>query len=59
MNEKAIAARQAYLKKWRADNREHIRDYHKEWRAKNKDKVKANEERYWMRKAEAAEMIAE
>jgi hypothetical protein len=26
--------------------------YAKEWRAKNPDKVKANNERYWLRKAE-------
>ena len=28
--------------------------YAREWRAKNKDKVKANNERYWLRKAEKA-----
>lgn len=26
--------------------------YHREWRAKNKDKVKANNDRYWEKKAE-------
>lgn len=29
--------------------------YKREWNRKNKDKVKAANERYWMRKAEAAE----
>lgn len=27
--------------------------YMREWRAKNKDKVKATQDRYWKRKAEA------
>lgn len=26
--------------------------YHRAWRAKNKDKVKANNDRYWEKKAE-------
>lgn len=33
------------------------RAYMKEWRAKNRDKVKANNARYWERKARAAESI--
>lgn len=31
------------------------RAYKREWNRKNKDKVKAAQDRYWMRKAEAAE----
>ena len=31
------------------------RAYMKEWRAKNRDKVKASNERYWARKAKALE----
>ena len=30
------------------------RAYHKQWRAKNPDKVRANQARYWERKAERA-----
>lgn len=40
MNEKAAAARRAYKR---------------EWNRRNRDKVKAAQERYWNRKAEAAE----
>lgn len=28
------------------------RNYHREWQRKNPDKVKAAQDRYWMRKAE-------
>lgn len=35
------------------------RAYMKEWRAKNRDKVKANNARYWERKAKAAESAQE
>ena len=40
MDEKAAEARRAYKR---------------EWNRKNKDKVKAAQERYWKRKAEALE----
>lgn len=40
MNEKALAARRAYKR---------------EWNRRNPDKVRAAQERYWNRKAEAAE----
>lgn len=33
--------------------------YHREWRAKNKDKVKANNDRYWEKKAEQLQEEAE
>ena len=33
--------------------REARRAYKREWNRKNKDKVKAAQERYWIRKAEA------
>ena len=36
-NKAAVDARNAYARKWRAEN---------------KDKVRANNERYWMRRAE-------
>ena len=31
--------------------REAQRQYHREWRAKNPDKVRAKNQRYWLRKA--------
>lgn len=31
------------------------RAYKKEWRAKNKDKIKAANERYWLKKAQRAQ----
>ena len=34
------------------------RAYYKEWRAKNKDKVKANNMRYWTRRAEREAQVA-
>ena len=35
------------------------RKYMKEWRKRNRDRVKAYNERYWNRKAEAAEADTE
>jgi hypothetical protein len=40
MNESARAAKLAYMKKWRQNNR---------------DKVRASQERYWLKKAAEAE----
>lgn len=39
--------------------REARRAYKREWNRKNRDKVKAAQERYWSRKAEAAEQADE
>ena len=36
-----------------AEIREANRQYKKEWRRKNPDKVKAANERYWLKKAES------
>lgn len=47
----ARAAKQAYMKKWRAANREKVNDYHREWRSNNKEKVQGYYENYWLRKA--------
>ena len=55
MNDKAIEARRAYQKQWRAKNRDRLNAYHKAWREKNPDKVQANNERYWQKKAAAIE----
>lgn len=35
----------------REAGREARRKYYREWARKNKDKLKANQERYWIRKA--------
>ena len=35
-----------------AENRAYKREYMRKWRAENKDKVKANNERYILKKAE-------
>ena len=35
------------------------RAYMREWRQRNPDKVKANSERYWKRKAQAADEAAQ
>lgn len=70
MTSDAIEMRRQYQKKWRDKNREHIREYNKKWREKNrerlkqrklawnsanKDKVRAAQERYWTKKANARE----
>jgi len=31
------------------------KEYYKKWRANNKDKVKASQERYWLKKAQESE----
>lgn len=36
-----------------AENRAYKREYMRKWRAKNKDRVKANNERYILKKAES------
>ena len=35
--------------------KEAYRSYKREWNRRNKDKVKAAQERYWIRKADAAQ----
>lgn len=44
MNEKQLSAKALELR----------RAYQREWRLKNKDKVRANNRRYWERKAQKA-----
>lgn len=39
--------------------REARRAYKREWNRRNKDKVKAAQERYWIRKAEAVQQSKE
>lgn len=48
-NGTAEQIRQEVLEQIRAKNREYMR----QWRAKNKDKIKANNERYILKKAES------
>lgn len=35
------------------------RDYHRAWRAKNPEKVKAAQQRYWLKKAKAADSCSD
>lgn len=45
-------ARNAYMRAWRAKNREHTRNYGKAWRQAHPEKIKEYQDRYWQRKAE-------
>ena len=47
MDEKALEARRAYY-----------RNYQREWAKKNPDKIRASQERYWLKKAAATEAEA-
>lgn len=53
MTEAAKQIRKAYTQKYRSseEGRAAYNAYMREWRAKNRDKVKANNERYWEKKA--------
>ena len=48
---KANQERNAYMRKWYANNRDRRKEYLREWRAKNADKVKEYNRNHWMRKA--------
>ncbi|WP_218970645.1 hypothetical protein [Alkalihalobacterium alkalinitrilicum] len=43
--------RKEYMREYRKQNRERIRQKQREWRENNPDKVKEIYERFWMRKA--------
>lgn len=73
MSEMARKARNAYMREYRAknkerllkkekqyreDNSEKIKEYEKEWRRKNPDKVKAAQERYFENLAKRQKMEA-
>ena len=51
MNEVAKAAKNAYMREYRAKNKEKYNAYQREWRQKNPEKVKECNERYWTKKA--------
>ena len=51
MTEEAKQARKEYMKKWQAENRDHVNDYMKQYRAKHPEKVKQYNQSYWERKA--------
>jgi len=53
MSEKAREARNAYLREWRAKNREHCREYLRNYRAINHDRIQENIDRHWERKADS------
>lgn len=51
MQAEARAARNEYLKEYRARNRERIREYQRRWAQDNPDKIRKYQEDYWLRKA--------
>ena len=51
MTEAALKARKAYMREWKAKNREKLQDYQKKWRKENPEKVKQYNETYWAKKA--------
>lgn len=51
MNDTARAAKNAYMREYRAKNSEKIKAYQREWQRNNPDKVKEYNERYWTKKA--------
>lgn len=45
-------AKAAYLREWRARNREHVSAYNKRYRQEHKAAYEAANNRYWQRKAD-------
>lgn len=56
LSERAKLARREYARRYREKHREKIREYERQWRMENPEKVKANFERYWLKKADEYEM---
>lgn len=53
MTKEAIEAKKVYNREYRKRNRERINQKQREWRARNPDLVRAQQERYWQKKADA------
>lgn len=53
MTGEALEAKKAYDREYRKRNRQRINQQQREWRARNPDMVRAQNERYWQRKAES------
>lgn len=51
MNEAAKHERYEYMKQYRAENKERLRELKREWNKANPDKVREHQERYWERRA--------
>lgn len=58
MSEAAKKKRAAYMKEYRQNNKEHIREYNTRWQRENKDKVKASQVRYWEKRAKESKKEA-
>ena len=56
MDKRAKAARAAYMRNWRKQNREKVNEYSSRWRAENPEKVKQHTEKYWLKKAAEMEL---
>jgi len=52
MKQQANLMRKEYMRKYRAENREKLREQQRNWRQSNPDKVKEYQEKYWAKKAE-------
>ncbi len=60
IQELAREKQREYLREWRRNNPDKVREYnqrYREWRKKNPDKVKEYNQRYWRKKA--LEMLKE
>lgn len=53
MTNEALEAKKAYDREYRKRNRQRINQQQREWRARNPDMVRAQNERYWQKKAES------
>ncbi|MDE6919123.1 MAG: hypothetical protein K2P73_17615 [Lachnospiraceae bacterium] len=53
MTSEALEAKKAYDREYRKRNRQRINQQQREWRARNPDMVRAQNERYWQKKAES------
>lgn len=53
MTNEALEAKKAYDREYRKRNRQRINQQQKEWRRNNPNKVRAQNERYWQKKAES------
>lgn len=48
--EKAKAAKQEYMRKYRQKNRERLNQQHRDWSRKHPEAVKQYQHRYWLKK---------
>lgn len=53
MTNEALEAKKAYDREYRKRNRQRINQQQRKWRARNPDLVKAQNERYWEKKAKS------